>query len=325
MGIWAGAAGSSLSIGPVLGGGLVVAFGWQAVFLVNLPIAAAIAVLTIRYVTDTAEPGAGGLDVPGQLTGSAALALLAAGAIEGGRHGFTDPLALGVLASGLASLAAFLAVEHRQASPMLPLSYFRRPACFAANAAGLVMGFVTIGLLFVFALFFQQVQGDSAIAAGLRFLPLTVAFVLTGPLAGRVIGRAGHRGPMATGCALLALGAFLLLRVHAGSGYGTVWWPFALAGTGYGLLSTPMAAAVLSAVPPARAGMASSANLTARLAGGVFGIAVLGALLPAAGAHSGDAYATAFTTGLHTALIIAAIAALAGAALTATLIREDRA
>jgi MFS family permease len=222
------------------------------------------------------------------------------------------------------------------------LGFFRRPAYCAVNANGLVMGFVTIGLLFVFALFFQQVQGKSAIAAGLRFLPLTVAFTLTGPLVGRVIDRIGHRAPMAAGAALLATGALLLLRVHPGSGYGAVWWPFAIVGAGYGLLSTPMAAAVLGAVPRERAGMASSTNLTARLAGGVFGVAVLGALLPAGNglhahggqahggqahggqAQGGQAYAVQFTAGLHAAMIIAAGVAVAGAVLAATLIPAAR-
>lgn len=175
----------------------------------------------------------------------------------------------------------------------------------------------------MFALFFQQVQGQSAIAAGLRFLPLTVAFVLVGPLIGRVIDRAGHRAPMAAGGALLALGALLLLRVNANSGYGPIWWPFAIIGVGYGLLSTPMAAAVLGAVPRDRAGMASSTNLTARLVGGVFGIAVLGALLPTTTTH-GQAFDRQFTTGLHTALIIAAAIAVTGSVLTATLIPGNR-
>ena len=179
------------------------------------------------------------------------------------------------------------------------------------------MGFVVIGVLFLFALFFQQVQGDSAIAAGLRFVPLTAAFVLAGPLVGRLIERVGHRAPMAAGCALLALGALLLLRVGATSGYGAVWWPFVIMGLGYGLLSTPMAAVVLGAVPRERSGMASSTNLTARLAGGVFGVAVLGALLSAGGSGGAD---QAFTRGLHAAMIAAAAVALAGAALTAAFI-----
>jgi MFS transporter, DHA2 family, methylenomycin A resistance protein len=317
VGIWAGAAGSSLIIGPVLGGGLIAAFGWRAVFLVNLPVTMVVGVLTVRAVHESAGPATGRLDLPGQVLGSAALALLAGGAIEGGRLGFGHPVALALLTGGVASATAFLSIEHRQQDPVLPLSFFKRPAYCAANANGLVMGFVTVGLLFVFTLFLQQVQGLSAIAAGLRFLPLTIAFVLTGPLTGRVIDRIGHRTPMATGAALLALGT-LLLRVQASSGYGSVWWPFAIIGVGYGLLSTPMAAAVLGTVPRERAGMASSTNLTARLAGGVFGIAILGALLPAG--TGGPTYAHQFTAGLHVALITAAGVALTGAILAATLI-----
>lgn len=317
VGIWAGAAGSSLIIGPVLGGGLVAAFGWRAVFLVNLPVTMVVGVLTVRAVPESAEPATGRLDLPGQVLGSAALALLAGGAIEGGHLGFAHPVALGLLTGGAASAVAFLIVEHRQEDPVLPLSFFKRPAYCAANANGLVMGFVTIGLLFMFTLFFQQVQGQPAITAGLRFLPLTIAFALTGPLTGRVIDHIGHRTPMTTGAALLALGT-LLLRVHLSSGYGPVWWPFAIIGVGYGLLSTPMAAAVLGTVPRERAGMASSTNLTARLAGGVFGIAILGALLPAG--TGGRTYAHQFTAGLHVALITAAGVAVTGAILAATLI-----
>ncbi len=271
VGIWAGAAGSSLVVGPVLGGGLIAAFGWP---VVNLPIALVIGGLTLASVTEAVERDTGGLDLPGQVLGTAALSLLAAGTIEGGHHGFTGALALGLLIGGGLSLAAFIAVESAREHPMLPLGFFRAPAYSAANADGLVMGFVTFGVLFLFALFFQQVQSDSAIAAGLRFLPPTIAFVIVGPLVGRVIDRVGHRAPMALGCALMGLGSLLLLRVDARSGYGPVWWPFAIIGVGYGLTSTPMAAAVLGAVPSHCAGMASSTNLTARVVGGVFGIAI---------------------------------------------------
>jgi hypothetical protein len=294
------------------------------VFVLNLPIAAASAALALRTVRRSSETIEGGLDLPGQTLGAAALALLAAGAIEGGRHGFTSGLVLGLFAGGAVSLAGFLTVEHTRARPMLPLGYFRRPAYAAANADGLVMGFVTIGVLFVFALFFQQVHGDSALIAGLKFLPLTVVFVLIGPLVGRLLDRVGHRVPMATGCALLAVSMFLLLRAGADTGYGPVSWPFAILGLGYGLVSTPMAAAVLAAVPASRAGMASSTNLTARLVGGVYGIAVLGALLPATASSGGPAFGHAFTAGLHTALVVAGIVAATGAGTSAAFIRKPR-
>jgi DHA2 family methylenomycin A resistance protein-like MFS transporter len=322
VGIWAGAAGSSLVIGPVLGGALVDAFGWRAVFVVNLPVCALIAVLTLWAVRDNAGQASGGLDLPGQLLGSAALGLLAGGAIEGGRLGFVSAFPLGLLAGGVLCTAAFLAVERRRPDPLLPLAFFRQAGYCAANATGLVMGFVTIGLLFVFTLFFQEVQGHSAIVAGLRFLPLTVAFIVTGPLVGRLIERIGYRAPLAAGAALQGAGALFLLRLHAGSGYAAVWWPFAIIGIGYGLMSTPMAAAVLGTVPRERAGMASSTNLTARLVGGVFGIAVLGAVLPTARV-GGQAFAGQFVAGLHTALIVSAVVAAAGAVLAAAFLSDD--
>jgi len=316
VGIWAGAAGTSLVIGPVLGGWLTDAFGWPAIFIVNLPVTALVVVLTLVTVREDAAPAGGALDVPGQVLGAAALALLAAGVIEGGQDGFAGALPLGLLAGGATSLAGFVAVERLRADPMLPLGYFRRAAYSAANADGFVMGFVTVGLLFLFPMFFQQVQGDTAAGAGLRLVPLTVAFVIAGPLVGRVIERVGHRVPMAVGCALMGAGCLLLLPVTAGTGYASIAWPFAVAGVGYGLTSTPMAAAVLGAVPRERAGMASSTNLTARVTGGVFGVAVLGALLPASRTATQH-----FTSGLHTALIVASVIALAGAAAAAAFIR----
>jgi DHA2 family methylenomycin A resistance protein-like MFS transporter len=121
---------------------------------------------------------------------------------------------------------------------------------------------------------------------------------------------------MVAGLALIALGALLLLRVSAHGGYNQVWPAFLSIGVGYGLTSTPMAAAVLGAVPAARAGMASATNNTARQIGGVFGIAILGSLLPAT--TNSPAYAQHFTAGLHHALIAIAISALLAAVLTAT-------
>jgi hypothetical protein len=115
----------------------------------------------------------------------------------------------------------------------------------------------------------------------------------------------------------MGVGSLLLVRVKATSGYGPVAWPFVMIGVGYGLTSTPMAAAVLGAVPSERAGMASATNITARVTGGVFGIAVLGALLPTT---AGVAGGHAFTAGLHNALIVAGVVALAGAALAAAFI-----
>ena len=313
VGIWAGSGGLSLVLGPVLGGLLVRAFAWPAVFLVNVPIALLAAALTLFAVREAHKPTAARLDLPGQVLAAATLALLAGGAIEGGREGFASTLPLGLLAGGAAALVLFVGVERRRSDPMLPLGYFRDRVYAAANLDGLVMGFVMFSLLFVFALYFQQVAGDSPLQGGLSFIPLCAAFAIAGPIVGRLIHRVGPRVPITAGLALIAIGALLLLRVGVHTGYAEVWPPFLIIGIGYGITSTPMAAAVLGAVPAARAGMASSTQNTARQVGGVFGIAVLGALVPA----GSSSHAERFISGLHTGLIVAAICALAGAALAA--------
>ena len=326
VGVWTAAAGSSLIIGPVLGGALVSAFGWQAVFLVNLPIVVIVVFLVLTTVGDIAK-GGGPLDLPGQVLGTTGLALLAAGAIESGRPGFSPSVAAGLLVAGALSMAGFVAAERRSRHPMLPLGYFSSASYTAVNATALVMGFITIGTLFVFSLYFQHVWGDSPLEAGLRFLPLTVAFVVVGPIAGRAIAAVGHRVLMASGCVLFGAGNLLLLLgtgVH--SDPGATSWPFVVIGLGYGLLSTPMAAAVLDAVPAARAGMASSTNLAGRLVGGVFGIAVLGALLPSGSADGAGqvVFASTFVAGLHAACLVAAAVAFCGAVTAAVFIRPVR-
>jgi DHA2 family methylenomycin A resistance protein-like MFS transporter len=321
VGIWAGAGGLSLVLGPVLGGLLIRTFAWPAVFLVNLPVALAAALLVIAAVPETRESGTGRLDLQGQALGAASLALLAAAAIQGGRHGFSTSLPLALLVSGMAALVAFLLVERLRPEPMLPLGYFRDAAYATANLAGLVMGFAMFSILFIFALYFQQVAGDSPLQGGLDFIPLCGAFAITGPLIGRSIHRTGHWPPMAGGLALITLGALLLLGLGARSGYGAIWPPFVIIGIGYGITSTPMAAAVLGAVPASRAGMASSTVNTARQIGGVFGIAIVGSLLPAA--SGGESYPTRFIAGMHHGLLVIAICALIGATLATRQLRRQ--
>jgi len=281
VGIWAGSGGLSLVLGPVLGGLLIRAFGWPAIFVVNLPVALLTALLTVTAVRETHKPTPGRLDLPVQALAAATLGLLAAAAIEGGREGFSAWLLIVLLAAGAAALIAFLLTEHLRPEPMLPLGYFRNRAYAAANADGLVMGFVVFSILFVFALYFQQIAGDSTLGGGLSFIPLGGAFAITGPLIGRLVHRSGHRAPMGGRVSPDRRRRPFATQLGVHSGYGQVWPAFLIIGVGYGMTSTPMAAAVLGAVAASRAGMASATNNTARQIGGVFGIAILGSLLPA--------------------------------------------
>jgi MFS family permease len=164
---------------------------------------------------------------------------------------------------------------------MLPLHFFRNATFATANVVAFLVSFGLFGVLFFISLYLQNVQGYSAVAAGVRFLPMTGAIVFTAPTAGRLASKFGSRGLMAGGMALTGIGLLLLERVTIHTSYATLWWNFTLIGMGLGFTMTPMTAAIMGAVPPERSGMASATTATSREVGGVFGIALLGAIVTA--------------------------------------------
>jgi predicted MFS family arabinose efflux permease len=179
------------------------------------------------------------------------------------------------------ALVGFVVVETRSDSPMLQLHFFKNPTFTAANTVAFLVSFGMFGMFFFLSLYLQNVHGYSAVQAGLRFLPQTLAIIVTAPLAGRLAGRLGSRLPMTVGMLLTGSALLLLTRADVHTGYSLLWWNFTMAGIGMGLTMTPMTAAVMGTVPPARAGMASATTNTSREVGGVFGIALLGAIVTA--------------------------------------------
>jgi len=135
------------------------------------------------------------------------------------------------------------------------------------------------GIFFFLTLYWQNIQGYSALQMGLRVLPLTGAIIVTAPLAGQVAGRIGSRWPMTFGMALGAAGMLLLERTTPTTPYSALWWNMLILGVGMGSVMAPMTAAVTSTVPRQRAGMASGTTNATREVGGVFGIALLGAIV----------------------------------------------
>jgi DHA2 family methylenomycin A resistance protein-like MFS transporter len=197
----------------------------------------------------------------------------------------------------LALLAAFLAVESARDEPMLPLGLFRRRDFSAANAVAGAMHFGTLGLLFVLMLYLQQVQGRSALAAGLAVLPLFAPLSLLAPFAGRLTARVGSRWPMAAGLVIAAAGIALLARVEGHSSLLALPPGLLLWGIGLDVLTPAVVAAAVGAVPNDRAGLGSAVNNTAHQAGGAIGIAAFGAL-------AGKPGAPGFVGGLHAVALI---------------------
>lgn len=328
VGWWTAAGSISIAAGPVVGGLLIAAWGWRGIFLVNLPLCAAglaatFASVPARRVTPApAAPAraamparsASTLDVRGQLVAIAMLTALTAAVIEWRPLGFAHPVVAGGFALAAFAAAAFVALESRTATPMLPLSLFRRRTFSTAVLFGLCVNLTYYGTVFVLALYLQRVRGESALQAGLAFLPLTGGFLLSNLASGRAVARYGPRAPMVAGALVAALGYGSLYFANAATPLPLLLVPFLLIPAGMGFAVPSMTTAVLASVAPERAGIASAVLNTARQAGGAIGVAAFGALA------GGSARQT--VEGLHVETAVSA-ALLVAAASLAMLVRAD--
>ena len=322
LGSWAAITGLALVAGPPVGGLLTQLFSWRAVFVVNVPIAAAAVAVVRRCTRPVAAPSPRELDPAGQLLAVLTLGTLTAGLTRAGDAGWADPwTAAGVVAAG-AGAVAFVAVERRREragrSPMLPVTMFRDRTFSGALFAGLVVNFGIAGALFLLSLFFQQARGWSSLTAGLAFLPMTLPTALNPVVTGRIVARIGPRCPAALGMVLIAAGAAVQAGATGGSRAAVVVGLGALVLVGYGIsFALPaLVAGLMATVPAERAGIASGALNAARQTGAVLGVAVLGGVLSA-----GPTAAAGTRNGM---LITAALALVAAGVVLAAVGRRPR-
>ncbi|MCA8017003.1 MFS transporter [Burkholderia metallica] len=323
VGGWTAAGSVSIAAGPVVGGLLIAAWGWRGIFLVNLPLcaaglAAAYAWVPARRAAATASAPSTSirtLDLRGQFIAIVMLTALTGAVIEWRPLGFTHPVVAGGFALAALAALAFVAAEARTATPMLPLSLFRHRTFSAAVLFGICVNLTYYGTVFVLALYLQRARGESALQAGLAFLPLTGGFLLSNLASGRVVARHGPRAPMLAGALVAALGYGSLHFVDASTPLAALLVPFLLIPSGMGFAVPAMTTAVLASVAPERAGIASAVLNTARQAGGAMGVAAFGAL-------AGGGGAAQVVAGLRIDTAVS-VALLAAAALLATRVRPD--
>ncbi|MFE6780396.1 MFS transporter [Streptomyces sp. NPDC057702] len=311
IGLWAGLSGIGLAAGPLAGGVLADAFGWPAIFLVNVPVGALLSLVGARVLGESRNPDAPAIDVPGTVLSVLGVGTLAYGLIEGGSRGWASAPILGSFVAAAVFLAAFVHVEARTPTPLLPLRLFRQRLFAVSNAAMVVVGFALMGSAFFFSQFFVSVQGSSVLRAGLQTLPATLAMVVVSPFAGRLAARYGFRGVVTTGLALAGLGLLTLATVHARTPYANVWWRLAVVGVGFALTMSPLTGAAIQAVSPREGGLASGISGATRQIGAVLGVAVLGAVV-----RTRQSAGASFEAGLNSAFAVAGAVTLAGAALT---------
>jgi DHA2 family methylenomycin A resistance protein-like MFS transporter len=292
--LWAAGASAALSAGPVVGGLLIAAGGWRTIFFINVPIGLVALALTRRYATETPY-GDHRIDVAGQVAAIVGMTALAGALIEGGPLGFGDPWIVAAFLGAAVALAGFVAIEARVRQPMLPLALFRHRPFAAPALLGFVINIAFYGLIFVLSLYFQRVQGASALRTGLLFVPMTAAVLVTNVISGRVAAAVGARLAILAGLAAAAAGCAGLLVVGPSTPFGELVGQLILLGGGLGLVVPPMTSALMGAVDRSRSGVASGTLSTTRQSGSVLGVAIFGSLI---------ATRARFVSGFHTALVI---------------------
>ncbi|MFL6129100.1 MAG: MFS transporter [Mycobacteriales bacterium] len=280
IGVWAGAVGLAVAIGPVVGGALLEHFWWGSVFLVNVPIVLAGIVAVGVLVPESRDPAPGRIDLVGVLLSVAGLGLFVYGIITGGNSGdWGSARVLGAIAGGALILAAFVAYERRVPFPALDVRLFAEPRFSAAvGSVGLVF-FAAMGSLFFGTFYLQLVRGYSPLQTGLLFLPFAAAQLFFAPRSAGFAAAYGPKAVTSVGMALVtgALASFVLI------GADTPIWVlcavYFVMGAGMASVIAPTTEAVMSSLPREKAGVGSAVSNTVRQVGGALGVAVLGSVL----------------------------------------------
>jgi EmrB/QacA subfamily drug resistance transporter len=278
FGVYGGVIGAAVAVGPVVGGLITSGIGWEWIFFVNVPIGIGAVFLTLSQVQESRDPDARGIDWIGFVTFSASLFLLVFALVQGNEKGWGSTEIVTLLIASVVLFALFIAAERAQSRPMLDLSLFRRHAFTGANIAAFSVSASMFSMFLYLTLYIQDVLGYGPLAAGVRFLPITLLSFAVAPISGRLSVRVPMRLLIGGGLLLVSIGLLTMTAVDATSGWTTLIPGFVLAGAGIGLINPPLASTAVGVVHHSRSGMASGINNTFRQVGIATGIAGLGAI-----------------------------------------------
>jgi EmrB/QacA subfamily drug resistance transporter len=284
MGIYGATIGIAVAIGPLVGGLLTDGFGWQSVFLLNVPIGAAAIAVTLWKVAESRDPNATRIDWAGLVTFSTGLFLLVLALVRGNADGWGSTAIVSLFAGAGVLFTAFAVIEQRVSEPMLPLSLFKRKAFTGVQLAAFAVSGSMFALFLYLTLYLQSFLGYSPIGAGVRYLPITIASFIVAPMAGMALAKVQARYLLGAGLAVTGVGLLLMSGLNMDSTWTALLAGFIVSGIGVGLLNPVIADVALSVVPKERSGMAAGINDTFRQVGIAVGIAAWGAIFLGAGA-----------------------------------------
>ena len=284
IGVWGSMHGVSMAVGPLVGGALVEAVGWRAIFWVNVPIGLVAIALTRRFVPESRADRPRRIDPVGQVLIVVGLAALTSSLIEGRSLGWGSAPIAGGLAMAAAALGLLVAYERRRREPLVDLRFFRSLPFSAATVVA-VISFATFnGGLFLGSLYLQETRGLLPREAGMCLMPIAVALILCSPLSGRLVGAGLTRLALVLAGATIAAGALLLVALDVETPLAQVIAAFVLLGAGIGLANAPITSSAVSGMPRAQAGVASALAATSRQIGTTLGVALAGTIAGAAAA-----------------------------------------
>ena len=277
LGIYGAASGSGAAAGVLLGGVITSYLGWSWIFFVNVPVGvAAIALTPLLLRESRADLAHRHFDLAGAASVTSGLMLLVYGLTRATTDGWGSPVTIGLISAAAALILAFLAIESRSQSPLLPLRIFRRRTLVGANAAMAIVGAVAFSEFFVLTLYLQDVLHYSAVQTGVAFTAFALTVVVTSNIAQAVVGRVGVRATLLAGLSLATVSIALLTRLPVDGHYFWDIFPaFVLGGAGMGFSFVPVTIASLTGVERADAGVASGLVNTSRQIGGAIGLALV--------------------------------------------------
>ncbi|WP_327402899.1 MFS transporter [Streptomyces sp. NBC_01288] len=341
IGIWAAVNALGFATGPLLGGFMLNHFWWGAIFLINIPVAALALVAAVVLVPESKNPRGDRPDLLGALLSTIGMAALVYAIISGPAHGWTSGRVLLTVAVAVVVLAAFASWENRVPYPMLDLDFFRDRRFTGAVAGVVLITFGMAGSLFLLTQHLQFVLGYGPLEAGVRTAPLALVIVALNfsGLAAKWTARLGM--PVSIGLGMVSMSAGLVsIASLATGGYAGTLVGLVLIGAGAAIANPAMAHAIMSAIPPEKAGVGAGVNGTLGEFGNGLGVAVLGAVLSsrfaavslpvglaaASSAEERRKVTDAFSAGLEVSQLVGAVAVLVGGLLAAALLwRAERA
>jgi len=312
--------------GVLLGGVLTDVLNWHWIFFINIPVGALVYVLSLRLLPEApGMAGEGRLDIAGAVTITGSLMLAVYAIVNGNETGWTTPRTLGLLAAAVALLAAFLVVESRVASPLVPLGLFRNRDVSSANGVGILMAAGMFAYFFLSALYFQEVLGYTPLEVGFAYLPSMVIWGASSLYSDKLVMRFGIKPPLLAGLSLMTLALLLFARAPVDGSFVVDVLPATVAiGLGAGIAFNPILLAAMSGVAPQEAGLASGVVNTSFMMGGALGLAILASLASSRTDRleaAGEASLSALNGGYHLAFLVGALFTAGAAVLGGLLLR----